>query len=524
MSDRLDGAAARPHRLGERRLATGALLGLVIAAVLLRLVPVIFEPSLNWGDEIFQAMEPAHRLVYGYGLVAWEFQLGMRSWLLPGMIAGLMELSRVAGDGPAYYLPAVAIGFGLLASAPVVCCFLWCYRWFGLAGAAVAGLAVTLAPELVYFGARTSSEVVAAHLLVVAFYLTEPGYKVTSRRRFVAAGILFGLVCLLRIQIAPAVAVVALWPARHDWRSRLPALAGGFLAALAFGATLDWLTLGYPLASIWRNFYYNLYLGISSDFDINPWYYYLLGELGIWLSAAPLVAVLAVLGARRLPILATAALVVVAVHSAIGHKEYRFIYPAIVPLMILAAIGLGELASWGEERLRQHGWRGSLARATGIILPSAVWVAIAASVWSGGVIAPLRQRDRDELLAMTFVRQLPSLCGIAIDWSEAWVWAGGYSHLHRRIPMYWPTEAGASLPDASAFNVLIYRSVPPKQSGFDKLRCFGAVCVAQRPGPCEARAMPAMWFPPQLRAIAPAAERFEALPPRSPPDRVRSQP
>src|SRR5207302_11491596 len=40
--------------------------------------------------------DPAHRLVFGYGIVAWEFQLGMRSWTLPGTIAGLMQLSRVA--------------------------------------------------------------------------------------------------------------------------------------------------------------------------------------------------------------------------------------------------------------------------------------------------------------------------------------------------------------------------------------------------------------------------------------------
>ena len=521
MSDRLGAARAETRR---KDVAAGALLGLVIAAVVLRLVPVIFEPSLNWGDEIIQATEPAHRLVYGYGLVAWEFQLGMRSWLLPGMIAALMELARIAGDGPGFYLPAIAIGFALLASAPVVCCFLWCYRWFGLAGAAVAGLAAALAPELVYFGARTLSEVAAAHLLVVAFYLIEPGYRVTSRRRLVAAGILFGLVCLLRIQIAPAVAVVALWPARHDGRARLPALAGGFLAAVAFGAALDWLTLGYPLASIWRNFYYNLYLGVSSDFDINPWYYYLAGELGIWLSVAPLVAVLVVLGARRLPVLAIAALVVIAVHSAIGHKEYRFIYPAIVLFMTLAAIGLAELASWGEQRLRQHGWCRGVARATGVVLPSAVWAAVAYSVWSGGIIAHLRQRDHDQLLAMTFVRHLPSLCGVGVDWDEAWVWDGGYSYLHRPIPMYWPTDQRALLADASAFNVLIYRTAPPAQSGFAKLQCFGAVCVAQRPGPCEARAMPAMWFPPQLRDLAPAAQQFEALPPRSPPDSVRSQP
>src|SRR5207248_2321521 len=120
------GARAKtlPGRWPNERLLTAAgLVLLVLLAVGLRLVPIVFVPSLNWGDEVFQALEPAHRLVYGYGLVPWEFQLGMRSWLLPGFVAAIIEAARPIGDGPGVYLPAIAAVLGLLASAPVVCCF-----------------------------------------------------------------------------------------------------------------------------------------------------------------------------------------------------------------------------------------------------------------------------------------------------------------------------------------------------------------------------------------------------------------
>src|SRR3954447_6707635 len=236
----------------ERQLIAAGLALLVLVAIGLRLVPILVEPSLNWWDEVFQATEQAHRLVYGYGLVPWEFQLGMRSWLLPGTVTGLMEVSRLPGDGPAYYLPVIATSFAVLASAPVVCCFLWAHRWFGLAGAFAAAVFVALAPELVYFGARTLSETVAGHLLVIGCFLLAPGRPVASRRRLFAAGILLGLVCLLRIHLAPAVAVVVLGASWGVWRERVPALLAGGLAATAFGAALDWLTLGYPLASLWR--------------------------------------------------------------------------------------------------------------------------------------------------------------------------------------------------------------------------------------------------------------------------------
>ena len=164
-------------------LAAFGLAALVTLAIFLRLQPILIEPSAVWPDEIFQASEPAHRLVFGSGLVPWEFQLGVRSWLLPGVIAGLMEVSRIAGDGPNFYLPLIAIAFAMLATAPVVCCFLWCRRLFGVPAALLAAMAVAVAPEAVYFGARTLSEVVAGHLLIIALYLLEPGFRVTSFRR-----------------------------------------------------------------------------------------------------------------------------------------------------------------------------------------------------------------------------------------------------------------------------------------------------------------------------------------------------
>src|ERR1051325_7480541 len=128
-----------------------ALVGLVLLAAAARLVPTVFVPSVNWGDVIFQTIEPAHRLVHGYGLVAWEFQLGMRSWLLPGVIAGLMQLSRAIGDGPSYYLPVIAGAFALLACVPAMCCFFWFRRWYGLPPAFSRGAVGALSPAPLSF-------------------------------------------------------------------------------------------------------------------------------------------------------------------------------------------------------------------------------------------------------------------------------------------------------------------------------------------------------------------------------------
>jgi hypothetical protein len=39
--------------------------------------------------------------------VPWEFVTGIRSWALPGLFAGLMELARIGGIPPENYLTVI---------------------------------------------------------------------------------------------------------------------------------------------------------------------------------------------------------------------------------------------------------------------------------------------------------------------------------------------------------------------------------------------------------------------------------
>ena len=501
----------------ERPWVLAALLGLMLLSAGLRLVPVLFVPSLNWDDEIFQATEPAHRLVFGYGIVAWEFQLGMRSWILPGTIAGLMQLSRLIGEGPAYYLPLIATALALLASAPVVCCFLWARRWYGPVPALAGAIVVAVAPELVYFGGRALTEVIAAHILVIACWLLDPGSPVTSRRRLFAAGLLFGVVCLLRIQLAPAAAIIMLWPLWplwREWRVQLPALLGGALAAITLGAILDWATLGYPLASLGRSLLYNLVYGVGSEFGTWSWAYYLFLETSIWPPALVL-ALVAVFGARRLPALLVAAAVIVAIHSAIPHKEYRFIYPAAVLLMVLAGIGAAQLVEWGARAFAGRGVRAGIAVAASAALVLAYWGLTSLRVWTSEASAELRHRGHDNLVAESFAARLPALCGLGLYGNTPgfdWTVYGGYTYLHRPVPIYSPRDAVDLAATVPAFDTLLYTAAPPPELGFATLACFGKTCVARRPGGCTARPIPAMPFPQGVLALRPPAERFEALP------------
>ena len=479
-------------------------LGVLLAlAILLRLQPILVEPSAVWPDEIFQTSEPAHRLVFGSGLVAWEFQLGVRSWLLPGIIAGLMELSRIIGDGPDYYLPVIAVGFAGLAAAPVVCCFLWCRPLLGVAGALLAGLAVAVAAEPVYFGARTLSETVAGHLLVVGIWALEPGYPVVSRRRLFYGGALLGLVFATRVQLAPAIVVAMLWTNWRADRGRLAATLAGLAAILAAAAVLDTLTLGYPFASVWRYVLYNVFYGVSSTFGVEPWPYYLLGELGVWGGAAATMLLLIGIGAWRLPLLLVVAIVILAVHSGIGHKEYRFIYPAIVPLTVLAGVGLAQMASWGREWLIGRRMPVAAAAATSAALAVAWWGLASLQVWNGATIEAHRQWMHDSLVAASFVAHGPAPCGIGLyGLGDDWKAYGGYTYFHWPAPMYWPQDEAALAASAGAFDTLLYTKTPPAALGFAIAHCIGAVCIAQRAGGCRALPVTPLPLPDPLIELA----------------------
>jgi GPI mannosyltransferase 3 len=483
--------------MNERRIAPAGLAVLMALAVVLRLVPTVFEPSMVWADEIFQTSEQAHRLVYGSGLVPWEFQLGMRSWLLPGVIAALMELSRIAGDGPDYYIPLIAGSFAALAAVPVVCCFLWGRRLFGPFGGWIAGAVVVVAPEAVYFGARTLCETVAAHLLIVALYLLEPGYRVTSRGRLFVGGLVLALVFVLRIQLAPALVVVALWTCWRAVPERVPALLAGAAVVLAAAGLLDTVTLGYPLASVWRNLVYNVYYDASSTFGVEAWHFYLRGELGVWGGGAAALLLLAALAARRMPLPLAAAVTILVVHSAIGHKEYRFIYPAAMLIMVLAGIGLAQVADWGRGWMLERGARKSAATAGSVAVVLTWWCLVSFHVWTGAALTAHRYRGHDNLRAISFVAHGPAVCGLGLYGldGEDWVDYGGYTYFHRPVPMYWPKDEAEFDTLTTGFDALVYVKAPPERLGFTPQRCFGNVCVARRSGGCASLPMLAMPFP-----------------------------
>jgi hypothetical protein len=88
------------------------------------------------------------------------------------------------------------------------------------------------------------------------------------------------------------------------------------------------------------------------------------------------------------------------------------------------------------------------------------------------------------LLLGDAVRRDPGVCGVGY-WGQHWAWTGGYTHIHRKIPILMPVTKGELQQDAGQFNLLISRGAmvtPP--AGFSLDHCTLEVCAYRRTGMC----------------------------------------
>lgn len=446
---------------------------------LLQLGPTVFYPSISHPDEIFQSLEQAHRIVFGYGAIPWEYEFGARSWLLPGLLSAPMAMA--AKLGPAGYLAAVHVM--LAASAATVAFFVysWAKPYFGGAPAALAALLIAVWPDAVYYGARSLSECAAAPLLVTSLYLIAQG---RDGRRLAAAGMLLGLAVALRIQVAPAAIVALPWAAASLRRRSVPLFAG-FIACVVAVGLLDALTWSYPFESFWRYVAFNA--GGSASYGVAPWYAYGTFLFATWGWTLALLLPLILLGARRAPLPFFCALAVLVAHSLIPHKEARFIYPAVLLLIAVAGMGLAEIAAPLSKRQPR----------IAIVAGTAAILAVSASLAATPPYVALWRGGHDMVRANLFTAGLNGICGIGMIGTY-----GGASYVHQRVPLFWPLNAADLAKDAEGFNTAIVRGAMPL-AGYHIARCFGDICVAQRAGTCRPMPMPELPRPAALTGHPP---------------------
>jgi hypothetical protein len=503
----MDVIAARPPLSRQAAVALAALLLLGLAV---RVFAFWTQTYVIFNDETFQYFEQGHRLAFGTGVVPWEFVDGIRSWLLPGLIGGLMRLAGTVSDDPLVYVRLVRFLCATLSLIVILVAFRQGERRDGLAGGIVSGGFCTIWFDLVYFAPAVLTEVLAAHLAILAIFLGQ-GPDQRTQRRLLLIGGLFGLAACLRFQYGPGLLAAMLWQYRLSLRHWRWLLLGGLAVVLPVGGLLDALTLGSPFQSIWLNLQRNSIDQVSSGMGVEPASYFL-QYLAVTLYPLPVLGTLLILGVSRMPALAVAAAVTLLVHSLVPHKEVRFIYLAIAAAPIL--IGLGAASVLHHPRPVLGHW----AATGGAVL---FLVAGAAVSWQTGTgtLGARWQLDRASIQASLAAHAEPDMCGLAIR--DVWFWrSGGYTYLNRDVPIYFGYyDPDLKLPGSGRPEVVRVmrhgRAVPQftldrvsaetsryshmiadrgfAEPGYAEVACFDDInrddepelCLYRRPGGCE---------------------------------------
>ncbi|MFT4247543.1 MAG: hypothetical protein QM581_05820 [Pseudomonas sp.] len=455
------------------------LLGVTVLAFVLRVLAAL-PPAFHHPDEVWQYLEPAHHLVFDRWVVAWEYRDGIRTWLIPLLLAGPMKLGALIAPDSGLYLLLPKLLLVVLSLSVVVSSTLMGLRISRLHGV-MAGLVTATWAELVYFGPRAMSEPVSLALFFpVAWLLCRPAAQ-RSAATYLSAGVLLGLCFSARFQLAPALGVIALWACRLQWRAWTWLIAGGLLG-LGVDALVDGLVGGHPpLMWIYENFHINLVENKSAIYGVDPPYWYLTRIANVWRLAFLAIVPLMIVGARRYPALLMVAVVNVLAHSAIPHKEYRFVLLSVALMVFLAAIGSVDVLQrykFGSDGRRERAFR---------------WIVLAWLVASllVGVAGPLKRQwkgGRALVTALQLAGNDSRTCGFAL-YQPPHPLTAAYVYYHRDTPLYLFTGADAAeaLKYQDAFNVVLSNgNVPVLSERYKLVGCTsGAYCVYRRPGACH---------------------------------------
>ena len=221
--------------------ANKALLIFLFFAYILRLVPSLNSLFLIRADEV-QFWDMAHKSVFGYGCIAWEYRVGARSWLYVWPLAAPLLICKWLGFAdPSSYIPIVK---SFLSAVSLIVPFgMWRFMT-SFYDSKVGWLSLVLGClwyELCLTPSHGLTEFYTVYLCFGALALWS---RNPSAFQAAISGFLLGLALIYRPHNAVPISVIGgvflYFPAN---RVKKIILIGG-AAALILACALDWLTFG----------------------------------------------------------------------------------------------------------------------------------------------------------------------------------------------------------------------------------------------------------------------------------------
>ena len=446
-------------------------------------------------DEIMQYLEPAHRLVFGNGVTYWEYFYGARSWLVPGLVAGVLKLFDIVGLGqPFWYVGGVKLVFCAI-SLLIPAGMYFFARWhFGETAARVALLMGAFWYELVGFAHKPMTEFVATALLMSLLALcVRPASD--KLRVVLTAAVLAVLVAAIRVQYAPlALLILGLFFLRTGKKTQLVLIAASVLVAIGIFDAITWD------GGLFHSYLAYIRLNLTLDdliTDASPAWEYLYWLLIASMGLVGLCILAALRDLRRYALLLLLVALVLLIHSLQSHKMYRFIF-AVIPLWLLIS---ADFVVWFASRASENRLRPSLGPTSLALAASFAAISLAgilnvlphqARVYQShtgvtGIVGFLRNQDP----IFAAYRYLAGTSEVSAVWQvdRPYFNLPGYYYLHREIPFYDSSTGSLIFADqekteveAIAASVSHIVSADPATSvpGYSVEKTFGTIRILRR--------------------------------------------
>ena len=328
---------------------------------LLSLVLIVFAAIFSYGfytpDEYFSIIQFVNFKLGGlpHSQMHWEYHNHIRSWALPFFYYCAAKLLQMIGiKNPFLITFYFRLFSGIIGWFALNALALLSYKWISKTNERIIQLRILFFLYFIPFLlVRTSSENLSGSTFMLSFFhLAYPAAslvkgKMTLRQFCVyfASGILLGLSFEFRYQSGILVAALLAWlfiivrlPLRY-----MLIICLGIAVSIITGSLIDRWGYGQWVFPPWDYVRICIFENVQENFGLSPFYAYV-----TMLIKRPMlpVNILIIIGAFCLWIrypkhpVTWITLTFFIVHSCIGHKEVRFLFPIALPATLFIIMGL----------------------------------------------------------------------------------------------------------------------------------------------------------------------------------------
>jgi phosphatidylinositol glycan class B len=324
--------------------------GLKIIGIILVFVTAFFSIGIHHYDEYFQIIEFANFKNGGVdaSLLPWEFHAEMRPGIQPLIAFVVLKgLSFFNVSNPFVLMLILRLLTAVLTSFVSVKAFNFISpKLHSNVSRLLLILSLFLLWFMPYVMVRFSSEIIGGYVFVWAVLLILEAKEKSHSVKWIAAGVLIVIAFYVRYQLGAAIFGLIGWMIICKERVHLKALMWLFVGIL-FGGLISvlcdcWLYGEWVLSPL-NYFSQNLIEGKAASFGVSPWWSYFrmfFKQMGVPLAilSFPLLIVGVVTGRKSVYLWIFLPFLIL--HLLVGHKELRFLFPMIVPFIVLMVLGL----------------------------------------------------------------------------------------------------------------------------------------------------------------------------------------